>query len=56
METYLWSTYSLYTQEMRWNTTRVNKKASDIFLYRRLHKKRRLPTLPQTQYHRRDKA
>ena len=33
-----------------------NKKASDIFLYRRLQLKRRLPTLPQTQYHRRDKA
>ena len=32
------------------------KKASDIFLYRRLQEKRQLPTLPQTQYHRRDKA
>ena len=41
-------------REIRLNN--ANKKASDIFLYRRLQLKRRLPTLPQTQYHRRDKA
>ena len=48
--------FTLHARDEMMEFYNTKQKASDIFLYRRLQLKRRLPTLPQTQYHRRDKA